>query len=121
MTTTSSQSIRPQFRTIDGLAIRYAESDPRPDDALLLNPWPESLYAYEPAWSRLAAQAHLVAIDMPGFGHSERRESLMSPRAMSEFVVRVADASAWNDRTSSAWTSAVTRHCSPRRTIRPGS
>ena len=92
MTTTSSQSIRPQFRTIDGLAIRYAESEPRPDDALLLNPWPESLYAYEPSWSRLAAQAHLVAIDMPGFGHSERRESLMSPRAMSEFVVRVADA-----------------------------
>jgi pimeloyl-ACP methyl ester carboxylesterase len=33
----------------------------------------------------------LVAIDLPGFGHSERRESLMSPRAMSEFVVRVAD------------------------------
>ena len=92
MTTTSSQSIRPQLRTIDGLAIRYAESEPRPDDALLLNPWPESLYAYEPTWSRLAEHAHLVAIDLPGFGHSERRESLMSPRAMSEFVVRVADA-----------------------------
>ena len=92
MTSTSTQSIRPQFRTIDALAIRYAESDPRPDDALLLNPWPESLYAYEPTWSRLAEQAHLVAIDLPGFGHSERRESLMSPRAMGEFVVRVADA-----------------------------
>ena len=54
MTTTLSQSIQPQFRTIDGLAIRYAESEPRPDDALLLNPWPESLYAFEPTWSRLA-------------------------------------------------------------------
>ena len=92
MTTTLSQSIQPQFRTIDGLAIRYAESEPRPDDALLLNPWPESLYAFEPTWSRLAEHTHLVAIDLPGFGHSERRESLMSPRAMSEFVVRVADA-----------------------------
>jgi pimeloyl-ACP methyl ester carboxylesterase len=87
-----SQSIRPQLRTIDGLAIRYAESEARPDHALLLNPWPESLYAYEPTWSRLAEDAHLVAIDMPGFGHSEGRESLMSPRAMAEFVVRVADA-----------------------------
>ena len=82
MTTTSSQSIRPQLRTIDGLSIRYAESAPRPDHALLLNPWPESLYAYEATWSRLAERTHLVAIDMPGFGHSERRESLMSPRAM---------------------------------------
>ena len=92
MTTTLSQSIQPQVRTIDGLSIRYAESEPRPDHALLLNPWPESLYAYEPTWSRLAEHAHLVAIDMPGFGHSEGRESLMSPRAMAEFVVRVADA-----------------------------
>ena len=41
MATTLSQSIRPQFRTIEGLAIRFAESEPRPDDALLLNPWPE--------------------------------------------------------------------------------
>ena len=50
MSTTLSQSIQPQVRTIDGLAIRYAESEPRPDHALLLNPWPESLYAYEPTW-----------------------------------------------------------------------
>jgi pimeloyl-ACP methyl ester carboxylesterase len=74
MATTLSQSIRPQFRTIEGLAIRFAESEPRPDDALLLNPWPESLYAYEPTWSRLAEHARLVAIDLPGFGHSERRD-----------------------------------------------
>jgi pimeloyl-ACP methyl ester carboxylesterase len=87
-----SQSIQPQVRTIDGLSIRYAESESRPDHALLLNPWPESLYAYEPTWSRLAEQAHLVAIDLPGFGHSQGRESLMSPRAMAEFVVGVADA-----------------------------
>jgi pimeloyl-ACP methyl ester carboxylesterase len=86
------QSILPQLRTIDGLSIRFAESEPRSEHALLLNPWPESLYAFEPTWPRLAEQAHLVAIDLPGFGHSERRESLMSPRAMSEFVVRAADA-----------------------------
>jgi pimeloyl-ACP methyl ester carboxylesterase len=92
MNTPSSQTIRPQVRTIDGLSIRYAESEPREDQALLLSPWPESIYCYEPTWARLAEHTHLVAIDLPGFGHSERRNSLMSPRAMGEFVVRVADA-----------------------------
>jgi pimeloyl-ACP methyl ester carboxylesterase len=86
--------IRPEIRTIDGLAIRVAESERHPmrdTQALLLSPWPESLYAFEPTWRRLASQAHLVAIDLPGFGHSERRDALMAPRAMGEFIVRIAD------------------------------
>jgi pimeloyl-ACP methyl ester carboxylesterase len=91
MTVTSNPTIQAQFRTIDGLSIRFAESERAGDDALLLSPWPESLYAFEPTWSRLAAHAHLVAIDLPGFGQSERRDELMSPRAMGEFLVRVAD------------------------------
>ena len=88
---TISAPIRTQFRTIDGLSIRFAESEDRNDHALLLSPWPESLYAFEPIWSRLAEHTHLVAIDLPGFGHSERRNALMSPRAMGEFLIRVAD------------------------------
>jgi pimeloyl-ACP methyl ester carboxylesterase len=58
----------------------------------LLSPWPESLLAFEATWSRLAEHTHLVAIDLPGFGRSERRSALLSPRAMGEFLVRVADA-----------------------------
>jgi pimeloyl-ACP methyl ester carboxylesterase len=81
-----------QFRTIDGLSIRFAESEERDDHALLLGPWPESLLAFEPTWARLAEHTHLVAVDLPGFGHSQRREALLSPRAMGEFVIRVADA-----------------------------
>jgi len=69
-----------------------AESENRDDHALLLSPWPESLYAFEPTWLRLAEHAHLVAIDLPGFGHSQRRDALLSPRAMGEFLIRVADA-----------------------------
>jgi pimeloyl-ACP methyl ester carboxylesterase len=42
-------------------------------------------------WGRLAGHAHLVAVDLPGFGHSERRDSLLAPRAMGEFVIRLAD------------------------------
>jgi pimeloyl-ACP methyl ester carboxylesterase len=92
VTTTLSQSIQPQVRTIDGLSIRYAESEPREDHALLLSPWPESIYCYEPTWTRLSERTHLVAMDLPGFGQSERRNSLMSPKAMGEFIVRAADA-----------------------------
>jgi pimeloyl-ACP methyl ester carboxylesterase len=40
-------------------------------------------------WSRLAEHAHLVAIDLPGFGHSERRDDLLQPSTMAEFVVHV--------------------------------
>jgi pimeloyl-ACP methyl ester carboxylesterase len=82
----------PTFRTIDGLSIRFVESDHRDVHALLFSPWPESVFAYEPMWSRLAATTHLVAVDLPGFGRSERRNALMTPRAMGDFIVRVADA-----------------------------
>jgi pimeloyl-ACP methyl ester carboxylesterase len=88
----SNTPIEMRFRTIDGLSIRFAESEDRGDHALLLSPWPESLLAFEPTWARLAEHAHLVAIDLPGFGHSQRSDALLSPRAMGEFVVRIADA-----------------------------
>jgi pimeloyl-ACP methyl ester carboxylesterase len=81
----------PTFRTIDSLSIRFVESDRRDVDALLFSPWPESVFAYEPTWSRLAQTTHLVAVDLPGFGRSERRDELMTPRAMGDFMVRVAD------------------------------
>jgi len=85
-------ALTPTFRTIDGLSIRFVESDPGPTDALLLSRWPESVFAFEPTWSRLAATTHVVAIDLPGFGRSESGEALMSPHAMGDFLVRAADA-----------------------------
>ncbi|MGW7682901.1 alpha/beta fold hydrolase [Kribbella sp. NPDC054772] len=79
-----------QFRTVDGLRIRYADSkDSRGPTILLTSPWPESLYAFAPIWPTLAEAARLVAIDLPGFGQSERRDDLMSPRAMGSFLSRV--------------------------------
>jgi pimeloyl-ACP methyl ester carboxylesterase len=87
-----SNGIQPRFRTIDGLSVRFAESEDRDVHALLLTPWPQSLFAFEPTWARLAEHAHLVAVDLPGFGHSQRRNDLLTPRAMGEYVIRVADA-----------------------------
>ena len=86
-----TQQIQPRFRSIDGLDVRYAESAPGDADALLLSPWPESVYAFDQMWSQLAENTHLVAIDLPGFGKSQRRDAMMSPHAMGDFVVRVAD------------------------------
>lgn len=83
---------KPTFRIIDGVSVRFAESDPKNVDALMLSPWPESIFCYEPIWARLAETTHLVAIDLPGFGRSERKDSLMTPRAMGDFIVRAADA-----------------------------
>jgi pimeloyl-ACP methyl ester carboxylesterase len=86
-------SFSPQVRSIDGLRVRYAETEPAEGrTVLLLNPWPESLYAWETLWGRLSAHARLVAVDLPGFGQSEAREDLYSPRAMGEFLVELIDA-----------------------------
>jgi hypothetical protein len=79
---------KPTFRIIDGMSIRFVESDPGDSDALLLSPWPESVFSYKPTWSRLAETTHLGAIE---FDRSERKNALMSPRAMSDFIVRAAD------------------------------
>jgi pimeloyl-ACP methyl ester carboxylesterase len=84
---TSAATIKPQFRVVEGVRIRYAESDgPAEPTLLLTSPWPESIYAFAGVWTSLADQARLVAIDLPGFGASEARDDLFSPRAMGEFV-----------------------------------
>jgi pimeloyl-ACP methyl ester carboxylesterase len=88
----SAVQINPKKRQADGLAIRYAETEGNEGDTvLLLNPWPESLFAWNTIWSSLARTARLVAIDLPGFGQSERRAELQSPRAMGRFLLQLID------------------------------
>src|SRR5262249_458360 len=90
MSTALTTAITPQFRTIDGLRIRYAASGGAQEPAILLtSPWPESLYAFAPIWATLADPARLFAVDLPGFGASQRRESLLSPRAMGAFLAQL--------------------------------
>ena len=85
-------SFEPEFTLHDGLRIRYARS-PRPaaESVLLLSPWPESVYAFARVWPRLSERFSLTAVDLPGFGQSDGRADLMSPRAMGDFVVQIAD------------------------------
>ncbi len=83
-------SIKPQFRTIDGLKIRYADSGGSEEHVVLLtSPWPESIYAFAQMWATLAEHARLFAVDLPGFGASQRRDDLLSPQAMGGFLARL--------------------------------
>jgi pimeloyl-ACP methyl ester carboxylesterase len=62
------------YRTIkvDGLSIFYREAGPRDAPVLLLlHGLPSSSRMFEPLFSRLSDQFHLIAPDYPGFGHSD--------------------------------------------------
>ena len=42
-----SALIHPKTITVDGLSVRYAEGGQDGPDAILMSPWPESIYAFE--------------------------------------------------------------------------
>lgn len=88
--TTKQQTLETRSRPIDGVRIRYADSGGSQEPTLLLtSPWPESVYAFAPMWATLAEHARVFAVDLPGFGASERRDDLLSPRAMGAFLARL--------------------------------
>jgi pimeloyl-ACP methyl ester carboxylesterase len=78
---------------IEGLTIRYVTGgNPGGTPLVLFSPWPESLYAYAPVWPHLASRFSLTAIDLPGFGRSDGRPDLYSPRALGDFIPRIVQA-----------------------------
>src|SRR5436190_5553700 len=92
MSTEASSPITTFFRVCDGLRVRFA--DTRADSnitVLLLAPWPESLWAFRRIWDRVSAVGRVVAIDMPGFGHSDGRPELIAPEASGAFLARLID------------------------------
>jgi hypothetical protein len=60
MPASTGSPIKTQVKKIDGLSNRYAQGEPRDVSAILLSPWPESLYTFEPMWSRLAGEPRHV-------------------------------------------------------------
>jgi pimeloyl-ACP methyl ester carboxylesterase len=87
---------RPPFdvawQTIDGLEIRYAAGGASGERIVLFSPWPESIFAFAPIWDGLVRQFEVLAIDLPGFGRSQGREDLFTPRTMGDFIVKAIDA-----------------------------
>ncbi len=117
-----SSEVKVGYRAVDGLQIRYADSDgPASQHLVLTSPWPESLHAFDPIWPRLSGIARLLAIDLPGFGRSERRTDLLSPMAMSGFLSRSLMSGTSPIRTWSAPASARQPGCSLRPAIPGGS
>jgi pimeloyl-ACP methyl ester carboxylesterase len=82
-----------EFIEVDGLKIRFQRHRVSEGIPLVLtSPWPESLYAFRRVWPILGAEASLIAVDLPGFGQSEGRPQLMSPRAMGAFIPKFLSA-----------------------------
>ncbi len=81
--------IRPRFTAIDGVTIRYARTGrPGAEALLLLSPWPESILAFLPAWEAYSSRYEVLAIDLPGFGASQRLAGSNGPSAMGDFIVK---------------------------------
>jgi pimeloyl-ACP methyl ester carboxylesterase len=81
------------FRVCDGVRVRFADTKADSDTTvLLLAPWPESLWAFRRIWNRVTALGRVVAIDLPGFGHSDQsRPELIAPDAAGVFLERLID------------------------------
>ena len=75
---------------VDELRIRYADSGTTGGPVILFtSPWPESLFAFRRVWPALAQTGRLVAVDLPGFGHSQGRAELLTPGTMGDFLGRL--------------------------------
>jgi len=92
MTEAGGAPISTYFRVCDGVRVRFADS--RGDSTttvLLLSPWPESLWAFRRIWERTATVGRVVAIDLPGFGHSDGRPELIAPDGAGAFLAHLID------------------------------
>jgi len=92
MSTGTGPQISTYFRVLDGVRVRFA--DTKADSGttvLMLAPWPESLWAFRRIWGRITSLGRVVAIDMPGFGHSDQPAELIAPDSSGAFLARLID------------------------------
>jgi pimeloyl-ACP methyl ester carboxylesterase len=77
---------------IDGLRIRLSRSGLSNGIPILFtSPWPESIYAFHRVLPYFVEAHPVIAVDLPGFGQSESRPEVMAPRAMGNFLIKVAE------------------------------
>ena len=92
MSTQSASPITTYFRVCNGVRVRFADTKADSDTTLLLlAPWPESLWAFRRIWNQVTEVGRVVAIDMPGFGHSDGRPELMAPDTSGAFLARLIE------------------------------
>jgi pimeloyl-ACP methyl ester carboxylesterase len=87
-----SGAITTFFRVCDGVRVRFADNKAESGvTVLLLSPWPETLWAFRRIWDRVATVGRVVAIDLPGFGHSDGRPDLIAPDSSGVFLAGLID------------------------------
>ena len=92
MSAEAGSPITTYFRVCDGVRVRFADTKADSDvTVLLLAPWPETLWAFRRIWDRVSAVGRVVAIDLPGFGHSDGRPELIAPDAAGAFLAGLID------------------------------
>jgi pimeloyl-ACP methyl ester carboxylesterase len=92
MGTEPAPPITTYFRVCDGVRVRFADTKAATGlTVLLLSPWPETLFAFRRIWARVAAVGRVVAIDLPGFGHSDGPPDLIAPDSADAFLARMID------------------------------
>ena len=92
MTTAAKSTISTYFRVIDGVRLRFADTKGDSNTTiLLLAPWPESLWAFRHIWDSVAAVGRAIAVDLPGFGHSDSRPELIAPDSAGGFLAHLID------------------------------
>src|SRR4026207_527441 len=92
MSAEAGSPITTYFRVCDGVRVRFADTKADSDvTVLLLAPWPETLWAFRRIWDRVSALGRVVAIDMPGVGHSDGRPELIAPDASGAFLARLIE------------------------------
>src|SRR5690242_17117678 len=89
----TASPITTYFRVCNGVRVRYADTRADSDTTvLMLAPWPESLWAFRRIWQRVSAVGRVMAIDLPGFGHSDQsRPELIAPDSAGAFLARLID------------------------------
>ena len=92
MSPQAASPITTYFRVCDGVRVRFADTKADSDTTLLLlAPWPESLWAFRRIWNQVTEIGRVVAIDLPGFGHSDGRPELIAPDAAGSFLAGLID------------------------------
>jgi pimeloyl-ACP methyl ester carboxylesterase len=89
----NASPITTYFRVCDGVRVRYADTKADSDVVVLfLAPWPETVFAFRRIWGRLLGLGRLIALELPGFGHSDQhRTELIAPDASGEFLAKLID------------------------------
>lgn len=84
---------RGQLHVIDLPALDGDDDNAEGADAVLLvHGYGSSTNSYQPIFNELQRHHRVLALDLPGFGLSDRRKGDYSPEALSDLLVQVLDA-----------------------------